>query len=107
MHVAVGWQLGIDPLEKFQKLLMPMTPMTLPDHFPGRDVQGREQRSRAVPDVVMRLAGRDARAHWQERPRPVQGLDLAFLVHRQDDRAIRRKEIQADDVALATDFWCW
>ena len=73
--------------------------MTLPDHFPGRDVQGREERGRAVADVVMRLAGGNAGPHRQERPRTVHSLDLAFLVHRQDDGAIRWKEIQADDVA--------
>jgi hypothetical protein len=82
VHVAVRWQLRIDALEKFKKLLMPMPPMTLADDFPGGDVQRREQRGRPVADVVMRLAGRDAGAHRQERPRPVHGLDLAFFVHR-------------------------
>ena len=73
--------------------------MAPPDHFASCDVQRREQRGRAVANVVMRLPGRNAWTHRQERSRTVQGLDLAFFIHRQDDRAIRRKEIQADDVA--------
>src|SRR5947199_10614570 len=68
----------------FQKFLMAMTTMTLPDHLPRRDVQSREQGCRAVADVVMGLPGREARAHRQERPGAVQGLHLAFFVHRQD-----------------------
>ena len=47
----------------------------------------------------MGLAGRDARAHRQERPRAVQRLHLALLVHRQHDGAIRGTEIQPDNVA--------
>ena len=50
VDVAVGWQLRIDAREKLEKLLMPMSAMTLPDHFPGRDLQGRKQRDRAVAD---------------------------------------------------------
>ena len=99
VHVTVWRQLGIDALEEFQKLLMAMAAMTLPDHLPGRDVQGREQGGRPVTDVVVGLAGGHAGPHRQERPGPVQSLHLAFLVQRQDDGAIRRKEIQPDNVA--------
>jgi hypothetical protein len=78
VHVSVGRQLGIDALEKFQKFLMAMAPMTLSDHFPGGDFQGREQRRRAVANVVMGFARRDAGAHRQQRAGAVRGLHLAF-----------------------------
>src|SRR6267378_2004898 len=55
VHVSVRRQLRVDLIEKLEKLLMPMPTMTLADHFPGRDFQGREERRRAVTDVVMRL----------------------------------------------------
>ena len=71
-------QLRVEALEEFQKLLMAMPAMTLADHFPGRDIQGRKQRGRAVANVVVGLAGRDARAHRQQRPRAVQRLHLTF-----------------------------
>ena len=51
----------------------------------------------------MGLAGRDAGAHRQERPRAIQRLDLALFVHRQDDGAVGRTEIQPDDVAHLLD----
>src|SRR5438067_109610 len=56
VHVSTWRQLRVEALEEFQKLLMSMTAMTLADHFPGGDIQGREQRRRAMADVVMGLA---------------------------------------------------
>ena len=91
--------MGVDALKEFQKLLVTMPSMTLPNHFAARDVQRREQRGRAMADIVVGLARRDARTHRQERPRAVQRLHLALFVHRQHDGAIRRKEIQSDNVA--------
>ena len=62
-------QLRGEPLEEFQKFLMAMPSMTLADHLPGRDIQRRKERGGAVPNVVVGLLGRDARAHRQEGPR--------------------------------------
>jgi hypothetical protein len=57
---------------------------------PGRDVQGRGQRCRAVTDVVVCLAGWDAGTHRQERPRPVQGLDVPSHDQNEKHPAIAR-----------------
>ena len=43
VHFTGGGELRIDPLQKLQELLVPMTPMAVPDHFPGGDVQRRKQ----------------------------------------------------------------
>jgi hypothetical protein len=66
VHVAIGRQRGVHALKEFEKLLMPMTAMTLADDFSRRDFQGGNERSGAVANVVVGLAGRDARAHRQE-----------------------------------------
>ena len=91
-------QLRVEPLEEFQKLLMAMPSMTLTDHLPRRDIQRRKQRGGAVANVVVGLLSREAGAHRQQRPRAIQGLDLALFVHRQHDGVIGRTQIKADDV---------
>ena len=63
------------------------------------DIQRREQRRRAVANVVVRLSSRDARAHRQQGTRAIQGLDLTLFVEAEHQRVIRRIEIQPDDVA--------
>src|ERR1700730_11203688 len=42
VDLSVRRQLRVEAIEEFQKLLMSMATMTLPDHFPGGHVQGRE-----------------------------------------------------------------
>ena len=59
-----------------------------------REVTGSSNEARIVG-----LAGGNARPHRQEWPCAVEGLHLAFFIHRQDDGAVRGTEIQPDDVA--------
>ena len=40
-----------------------------------------------------------ARPHRQQRLGPIQGLDLTLLVHTQHQSAVRRIQIQPDDIA--------
>ena len=49
--------------------------MTLSDDLPGRDFQGREHGGGPVTNVVMGVAGRDARPHRQEWSRAIQRLN--------------------------------
>src|SRR6266849_5955233 len=99
MDISVRGQLRIDALEEFQKLLMPMAAMTVPDDLAGRDFQGGEQGGGPVANVVMGLAGRDPGPHRQERSRAIQRLYLTFFVQRQHDGAGGRAQIQPDNVA--------
>ena len=71
----------------------------LADHLPGRDVQGGEQRRRAVPDVVVGVAFDVAQAHRQGGLGTVERLNLRLLIHAQDHRVVGRVEVQPDDVA--------
>ena len=54
MDVEVGRDTGVDRVEEGAELLGPVALVTLADHLAGRHVQGREERGRAVADVVVR-----------------------------------------------------
>jgi hypothetical protein len=62
------------------------------------DVEGGEQAGRAVPGVVMGAPLEHAGHHRQHGLGPVQGLDLGFLVHAEDNGALGRVVVQAGDV---------
>ena len=94
---------GVDELEEPQELLVAVTPVVLGDHRPAGDIQGGEQAGRAVPHIVMGHPRRGRGQDGQAGRGPVQGLDLAFLIDREDQRLLRRVEIQADDVADLVD----
>ena len=98
MQVQVGRRLLIDLLEELHKLLGPMTWHALADYLSVQHVQGGEQRRCPVPLVVVRLPRRNPRPQRQQRLGPVQRLNLAFLVHRQHQRMIRRVEVQPHHV---------
>jgi hypothetical protein len=65
----------------------------------GCGLQGGGQGGGAVADVIVRLPLGDARPHRQDRPGPVQGLALCFLIHADHHRVLRRRQVQARDVA--------
>ena len=62
------------------------------------DVQGREQRGRAVPDIVVGHRTGAALLHRQAGLGPVQRLDLGLFVDRQHEAVGRRVEIEPDDI---------
>ncbi len=90
VNVEVRRDLRVDRIEKLQELLTAMPPVQLADNPARRDIERGEQRGRVVPHVIMRAPFRLARAQRQNRRGAVQGLDLAFFIDRQGQRAIRR-----------------
>ena len=72
---------------------------TFADDLSRGDVEGREGRGRAVALVVVAAPLRLPGAHRQEGLGTVQGLDLALFVDTENQGTIRRRQIQADDVA--------
>jgi len=66
-------------------------------------VQGREQRRHAMAFVIMRLARRYAWRKRQNRLRTVERLNLALFIHTQDNCAIRRIQVQPDNVSYLLD----
>src|SRR5689334_3891238 len=98
MNVEIGGYAHVDRLEEPQEFLAAMPPMTLADDFAGRHVERCEQRRRAMPAVVVRPPLRRTECHRQNRGSAIERLNLALLVHTQDQGAVRRIEIEADDV---------
>jgi len=75
----------------------------LADDLAVGDVQGGEQVGGAVPFVVEAAPLGHSGQHREHRGGALQGLDLGFLVHAEDDRVPRRVEVDADDVADLVD----
>ena len=93
----------IDASQELEKLLMAMLAITLAQDFAGRDVQSSEQGGGAVADVIVRVPFGLTGAKRQQGLRPVESLNLRLLVDAQNDGALGRIEIQADDVADLVD----
>lgn len=68
-------------------------------HRARGDVERREQRGGAVACVVVRMAFHLPWSHRQQRLRAVERLDLALLIHTQNQRPFRRCQGEPDDVA--------
>ena len=103
MQIEVRWYGRIDAAQELAEFLGAVPRMTGADDGPGFYIQRREQRRGAVPDVIMGASGRQARPHRQQRRRAIQRLNLALLVHAEHQGAIRRMQIQPDDVAHFVD----
>ena len=67
-----------------------MTTMKLANHLTAFSIQGGEERSRTVAFVIMSAALGLARAHGQNGLRPIQRLNLRFLIHTQHQSFIGR-----------------
>ena len=70
--------------------------MHLADHLAGGDVEGGEQRSGAMPPVVVGLALDLARCHGQHRLAAVESLDLRLLVDAEHQGAVGGVEVETD-----------
>jgi len=75
-----------------------MTLHAAPDHGSVENVEGGEQRRRAIALVVAGHRPAFAGLERQARLRAVEGLNLALLVDRDDHRVLGRVHIEADDV---------
>jgi len=69
------------------------------DDLAGGDIERREEGGSSVPAIVVSAQLGQPRTHGQDGLGPVQGLDLALLVGAENDRPVRRIEIQPNDVA--------
>ena len=85
-------------VEEADELLVAMALHAAADHLAVEHVERGEQGRRAVALVVVGHRAGLARLHRQARLRPVERLDLAFLVDREHDGVRRRVDIEPDDV---------
>ncbi len=72
---------------------MTMTGLALGHYFARGGVQRSEQGGGAVPLVVMRDAFEVAQSQWQQGLTAFQCLDLALLVHAQDQGVLGRMHV--------------
>ncbi|VBA44580.1 hypothetical protein LAUMK136_05684 [Mycobacterium attenuatum] len=99
VHDQVQLLVGVSAghvLEETQELLMGVPVLTDPRDLAGGNLQRGEQRCGAVTNVVMGPPFRMARLHRRHRLGAIQGLDLGFLVHAQNDRVLRWIQVQPD-----------
>src|SRR5215469_17078802 len=78
---------------------MPMPGLAGSDHRPLQNVERGEQCSGSVPLIIVRLPCWQAGPQWKNRLRAVQGLNLAFFIHAEDDRLIGWVHIEPHNVA--------
>jgi hypothetical protein len=100
MHVGAIGHVGVDLLEKVEKLGCPMPLVAFADDGSGGDVEGGKQRSRTVPDIAVGTPIGDARHHRQHGLLAVERLYLALLIDTQDQGMGRRRKIEADNRAF-------
>lgn len=89
MHVELLGDSLVDATQELQELLMAMALFAVRHDAPRRNIQGREQRGRTVPNVVMRNAFDVTEAEGEQRLGSIECLDLAFLVDTQHHGVIR------------------
>ena len=70
----------------------------LPEHLTGARVQGREERQRAMPEILEPVTFRAARLQRQDRIQPIQRLNRRFLVDGKHGGVLGRVEVQPDHV---------
>ena len=99
MDVEIGRNVGLDMIQELPELRAAMAPVALSDDRPGGDIEGGEQRGRAIALVVMGAPLNLAWAQRQQGLGAIECLNLRFLVHTENHGMLRRVHIQPDDVA--------
>ena len=79
----VGWRGAFDGIEKADEFLMGMALHAAAEDNAIESVEGGEQGGGAVPLVIMGHGPAFAGLHRQTRLRPIERLDLGFLVDRE------------------------
>ncbi len=74
----------------------PVTDMS--HHLAGGDFQSCDQSLGSVPNIFIRPTLGLLRTKRQQRLRSIQSLNAGLLVHTQNQRLLRRIQIQADNV---------
>jgi hypothetical protein len=98
-HMQPPPRVGLgDELEEVQELAVAVPWLAGVGDRAGGHLQRREQRGRAVPEVVVGAPLGPARPYRADRLGPLQRLDLGLLVHPDHDRMRRRVQIQPDHV---------
>src|SRR5207244_10306929 len=103
MHLEVHWYLSINPIQELAELGRAMSPMQFANPFAACNIERGKQRGGALAFVVVCAPLRLTGPHRQDRLRAIERLDLTLLIGTQHQSALRRVQIQADDVAHLLD----
>ena len=98
MEIEFWRSVAVDGSQEAQELLMPVALHALADHRPGGDIEGGEQRGRAMALIIMGHGAGTALLHRQPRRGAVERLDLALLVDAQHHRLVWGAQVEADDI---------
>lgn len=99
MEVEFGRSFAIDFLKESDEFLVPMAGHAVTDHLAVKHAQGGKQGGRSMADIIMGHCSTAASLQGQTGLGSVKGLDLAFLVHAQNQGLVRRIEVEPDDIA--------
>ncbi len=103
MHVQVRGNVLFDGIEEVAELTGAMPLLGLADDFACSGIERGEEAGCAVTRVIVGSPLDLAGAHGQQRRGAIQRLYLALFIHAQDQRAIWRRKIEANDVAHLLD----
>src|SRR5579872_4754924 len=98
MEVEALRGLLIDQPQKAQELAMPMARQASADDLAVQHVERREQSRRAVAFVVVGHRSGAPFLHRQAGLGAIESLNLALFVDAEDQRLVRRIEIEPDDI---------
>ena len=99
MDVEIGRHGLLDLRQEFAEFDCAVALVAAADDPTGSDVQGGEQRGRAVALVVMAAPLDLPRPHRQQRLSAVERLDLRLFIDAQHQGAVGRVEVEPNDVA--------
>ena len=103
MHGFAGRHLRLDRVEEADKLLMTMALHIASDHGSVEHIEGGKQRCGAVALVVVGHRSSTSLLQRKTRLSAIEGLNLAFLIERQDNSVRGRIDIEADHIAQLID----
>src|SRR3954471_10352362 len=98
VYDLAGRDCCLDGVEKADEFLMTVALHAAAQHRAVEHVQGRKQRGRAMPLVVMRHGRGMARADGRAGSGAAECLDLALLINGQDHRVRGWADVEPDDV---------
>ena len=94
VELEIGRNVGLDVIQELPELSAAVAPVALSDDRPGGDVEGGEQRGRAIALVVMSASLDLAGPQRQQGLGAIEGLGTS-----RPHREPRRVHVQPDDVA--------
>ena len=98
MELKLSWKLAIESAQESQEFLVSVASKALADDLSIERVQCGKQSRGAVTLVVVGHRAASAALHRQSRLGPVERLNLALLVHAQDDSILWRVKVQPNNV---------